>query len=79
MSRICTHPPDVVTLDQRNVARPVVVVLRNKKKLKTGFVATRLGRFEVLVDLKHSELVLGGLHGGSRIRPEGPRHFKQMV
>jgi hypothetical protein len=33
----------------------------------------------VLVDLKLSELVLGGLHGGSRVRPEGPRHFKQMV
>jgi hypothetical protein len=23
--------------------------------------------------------VLGGLHGGSRVRPEGPRHSKQMV
>ena len=76
---ICTHPPDVATLDQRNIARTVVVVLGNKKKLEAGFVATRWGRFEVLVDLKHSELVLGGLHGGSRVRPEGPRHFKQMV
>ena len=75
MSCICTDPPDVATLDQRNVARAVVVVLGNKKKLEAGFIATRLGRFEVLVDLKHSELVLGGLHGGSCVRPEGSRHF----
>ena len=79
MSCICTHPPDVATLDQRNVARAVVVFLGNKKKLEASFVATRSGRFEVLVDLKQSELLLGGLHGGSCVRPEGPRHFKQMV
>jgi hypothetical protein len=58
-----------------NVARAV----GNKKKLEAGIAATRWGRFEVLVDLKHSELLLGGLHGGSRVRPEGPRHFKKMV
>ena len=51
MPCICTHPQDVATLDQRNVARAVVVVLGNKKKLEAGFVATRWGRFEVLVDL----------------------------
>jgi hypothetical protein len=56
-----------------------VVVLGNKKKLEAGFVAIRWGRFKVLVDLKHSELVLGSLHGGSRVRPEGPRHFNHMV
>jgi hypothetical protein len=69
----------LVTLNQKNVFRALVVVIGNMKKLEAGFVATRRGRFEVLVDLKHSELVLGGLHGGSRARPEGPRHFKQMV
>jgi hypothetical protein len=40
--------------------------------MEAGFVATQLGGFEALVDLKHSELVLGGLHGGSRVRPEDP-------
>jgi hypothetical protein len=53
---------------KRNIAREVVVVLGNKKKLEAGFVATRWGRLEVLLVLKHSELVLGGLHGGSRVR-----------
>jgi hypothetical protein len=50
-----------------------------KKKLGAGIASTRWGRFDVLVDLKHSELLLGSLHGGSRVRPEGFRHFKQMV
>jgi hypothetical protein len=40
------HPPEVAPLDQRNVARAVVVVLGNKKKLEAGFVATRWGRFD---------------------------------
>jgi hypothetical protein len=56
---------------KRNIAREVVVVLGNKKKLEAGFVATRWGRLEVLLVLKHSELVLGGLHGGSRVRSKG--------
>jgi hypothetical protein len=47
-----------------------VVVLGNKQKLEAGFVAARWCRFEVLVDLKHSEFMLGGPHGGSCVRPE---------
>jgi hypothetical protein len=58
-----------------NVARAV----GNKKKLEAGVAATRWARFEVLVDLKNPELLLGGLHGGSRVRPEGSRRFKHMV
>jgi hypothetical protein len=47
--------------------------------LEAGFVETRWGRFEVLVDHKHSELVLCGHHGGSRVRPEGSRHIKKVM
>jgi hypothetical protein len=59
-----------------------LAVLGNKKKLDVGFVTTRWGRFEVLVDLKYSELVLkglGGPRGGRRVRPEGPRHKKKIA
>ena len=76
MSCICTHPPDVATLDQRNVARAVVVVLGNKKKLEAGFVATFMAAVVSgqKAPVTFSKWCTNGFEASTAERANGGRH-----